>query len=173
MKDTTQGQTWPLNVVFVVTLIGGVIGIVAWTLRPANFNIGVAVILGILALVTCVLLYVPRLYLMSKVPTIDAIVQQVSRIEMTAHAVQPQLAQMQNSLAELTKRLDVVTTTLKALGPIQAGVSGLTDQVNTGGVRTSLNGIKTAVTALGDVQARLTAIAGQLAAIDGKLKPPT
>jgi len=185
VSDTRQGQTWPLNVLFVATLIGCAIGIIISATKDHRLDTLTIALLALLMVITGVLLYVPCLYLMTKVPTIDALGEQIRRTEQAVHAVQPRLNQIQNSLTDLTARLNTMTTTLNGLAPLQTGVTGLaaqlnglaplqtgvtalTTQLNPGGI----NSVETALKALTDIQKSLTTIAGQLTAMDAKIKQP-
>jgi hypothetical protein len=179
MPDNATGRTWPLNVIFVVALIGGIVGLIGLPVGTDKLSEpGTIITLWIVAGVTCLMLFVPRIYLtLVKLPAVDTLGDRINSIHSALRGddgAHDRIGELNTAIGELRTAVNNLqsnlTTRFTALNGRLDAMNGdmqtARDLLATGAVHTSLADIGTRLTAMGDVRASLDGITGQLATGD-------
>lgn len=129
MDDNRNGLIWPLALIFLLTTCGAFIGLIMSSLPNSTFDKRVALLLLVAALASGFVLYVPRLWLNAKVPSLDDMSVRTTAIHtelLGAQGSPGRLADLSTSVEDLRKQMAALDTKLHAdLGAVTAKLNAI------------------------------------------------
>ncbi|HEY1474702.1 MAG TPA: hypothetical protein VGF53_11535 [Pseudolabrys sp.] len=131
MSDRNRGQTWPLSTIFVLTLVGGIVGVIAKAMGY-TFETGVVVVLLIVAAEIALILYLPPLYLMSRVLTAGAVATQIDDIRnalLGAQGNQDQIAALSAAVTGARTQITNLDARFNDNGDVAAKLKTISDGI--------------------------------------------
>lgn len=169
MNTETRGVLWPLQLVFLVTLALGLVALFdpnVFGAQQGPPDRTIAANLLFAAVVTGVLLYMPRFWIAMKAPDFPAVAARVDAIhdaliDAASGEQKPEL--IRTEIANLQTALDTVVTQLRNGGEVRARIENINTLLNTGGdVRTRIEAINSQLEAGGPVRSSLAAIEAKI-----------
>lgn len=172
MGKESRGLLWPLQLVFAVMLVLGLIALFDPQVFGAQLEPDRTIAGNLLfgAGVAAILLYAPRIWIWMATPSFPAVAATVdeTRAALRTPAGDEKLDVIRAEIAQLRTRLDGVAAQLAAGGDLRARIEAINTLLNTGGdVRTRLDAIIAQLATGGEVRGRIDAINAQFNAGGG------
>ena len=159
MSDDRRGLLWPLALIFLLTLCGGFIGLVAPKLFGSETDRTIAGWLIAAAVLSGLVLYFPRILLAAKVTDLG----DISTSLLGNQGIQYKLGNLSTQVTNLNSRLDTPN------GDVRADIQAVKTLLDTGAVHASLDTIAGQLATSGDVRKLLNDANTKLDSIKTKL----